>query len=218
MTHTTWICEHFYFIKTHRSHFNLIGYHDNDSGTLLPDHFPEIKHRYWQASLCGYVSSPWPGYLTINIVCIDVVRALDTGVWLLEDNTCMVICECVACDISDFSTSVTCATWSISVAGLWSVQTPIWPWLYLSNVPIMHEYCILLNFWGCKLLWIAIFKDFSFNNFANLLHPHIYRHSIQAPTHRRCASKAMPTCKILPYAIYLVHQMIKQYGIRSPSL
>ena len=74
------------------SPLHLISCHDNDPGILLPNHFPEVEYCIWQAALCGDVPPLWPWYFTTDVVRIDVVRAYNSGVWVFEDNTCVVNC------------------------------------------------------------------------------------------------------------------------------
>ena len=74
------------------SPLHLIDCHDDDSGILLPDHFPEVEYCSRDTALSGDVPSLWPWYFTTDVTCIDVVRAHNCGVWVFEDNTCVVIC------------------------------------------------------------------------------------------------------------------------------
>ena len=85
----------FIIAGAHPSTLHFIGDHDNDSSILLPNHSPEVINCFRQAALCGYVPPLWPGHLTTDVVCINVVRAHNTWVWVVEDNSCLVNCGSV---------------------------------------------------------------------------------------------------------------------------
>ena len=85
------------------SPLHLISCHDDDSGILLPNHLPEVEYCIRQAALCGNVSPLWLRHFTTDVACIDVVRAYNSGVRVLEDNTCVVNCkERRECVMSEF--------------------------------------------------------------------------------------------------------------------
>ena len=94
------------FIKAgaHASTLHFIGNHDNDPSILLPDHLPEVVHCFRQTTLCGNIPLLWARDFTTDVACNDVVRAHDSGVWVFEDNTCVVNCEeMFVCENSEFS-------------------------------------------------------------------------------------------------------------------